>query len=171
VAGCPAAGSTWLRLRRDLLALLLPLLMIALYKAPFPPLDRHLGGICPPLLPRILSWGRLLLADWPSLGMACVTPVLCLCRTCRGQATFGKATVGGILSSSPGSGSPRWSRQPAAGAAGPLAGAGLPYLTPWRLLGRQPVDCAALGIPLKSSPHHYSYRPNPKNKSRVVKPI
>jgi hypothetical protein len=29
-------------------------------------------------------------------------------------------------------------------------------LTPWRLLGRQPADCAALGIPLKSSPRHFA---------------
>jgi hypothetical protein len=48
VAGCSAAGSPWLHLRRDLLALLCPRLTVALYKAPFPPLDRHLGGICPP---------------------------------------------------------------------------------------------------------------------------
>jgi hypothetical protein len=34
---CPAAGSPWLRLRRDLLALLCPLLTVALYKASFPP--------------------------------------------------------------------------------------------------------------------------------------
>jgi hypothetical protein len=48
VAGCPAAGSSRLRLRRDLLALPCPPLTVALYKAHFPPLDRHLGGICPP---------------------------------------------------------------------------------------------------------------------------
>jgi hypothetical protein len=106
------------------------------------------------LLPQILSWGRLLLAGWWSPVVAGVTPVLCLCRSCRGRATFGDPAVGGILSSSPGSGSPWWSRQPAAGAADPLAGAGLPYLTPWRLLGRQTADRAALGIPLKSSPRH-----------------
>jgi hypothetical protein len=51
-----------------------------------------------------------------------------------------------------GSGSPRWSRQPAAGVAGPLDRAGLPDLAPWRFLGRSPVDSAALGIPQKSSP-------------------
>jgi hypothetical protein len=49
---------------------------------------------------------------------------------------------------------PRWSRQPATGAAGPLAGASLSCLTPWRLLGCQPEYSAALGIPLKSSPRH-----------------
>jgi hypothetical protein len=106
----------------------------------------------PSLLPRILSWGRLMLAGWWSPVVAGVTPVLCLYRSCRGQATFGDTAIGGILSSSPDSGSPQWSRQPAAGAAGPLAGAGLLYLTPWRLLGRQPADSAALGIPLKTSP-------------------
>jgi hypothetical protein len=53
-----------------------------------------------------------------------------------------------------GSGSPRWSRQPAAGAAGPLDGAGLPDLALWRFLGRQSVDSAALSIPRKSSQRH-----------------
>jgi hypothetical protein len=66
----------------------------------------------PSLLPRILSWGRLLLASWWRSVVAGVTPVLCLCRPCRGQAAFGDTAVGGILSSSSGSGSPRWSRQP-----------------------------------------------------------
>jgi hypothetical protein len=118
---------------------------------PFGPTSwRHM----PSLLPRIFSWGRLLLADWLSPGMACVTPVLRLCRSCRGQAAFGEATVGGVLSSSLSSGSPRWSRQPAAGTAGPLARAGPLDLVPWRFLGRQPADSAALGIPLKSSPRH-----------------
>jgi hypothetical protein len=86
--------------------------------------------------------------------VVCVTPILCLCQSCRGQATFGKTAVGGILSSSLGSGSPWWSRQPAAGTAGPLARAGLPYLTPWRLLGHQLAGRATLGIPPKSSPRH-----------------
>jgi hypothetical protein len=35
-----------------------------------------------------------------------------------------------------GFGSPRWSRQPATGAAGPLDRAGFPDLAPWRFLGR-----------------------------------
>jgi hypothetical protein len=86
--------------------------------------------------------------------MVGVTPVLCSWRSCRGQTAFGDIAVGGILSSPPSSGSPRWSHQPAAGAAGPLAGTGLSYLTPWRLLGHQPAYSAALGIPLKSSPRH-----------------
>jgi hypothetical protein len=86
--------------------------------------------------------------------VACVTPALCLCRSYRGQATFGETAVGGILSLSPGSSSPRWSRQPAAGAAGPSGGARLLNLAPWRFLGRQPVDSPVLGIPQKSSPRH-----------------
>jgi hypothetical protein len=106
----------------------------------------------PSLLPWILSWGGLLLADWSSLGVACITPILRLCRSCWGQATFGEATVGRVVSSLPSSSSPRWSRQPAAGIAGPLARASPLYLAPWRLLGRQPADSTALGIPLKSSP-------------------
>jgi hypothetical protein len=53
------------------------------------------------------------------------------------------------------SGSPRWSLQPAASAAGPLDGAGLPDLAPWRFLGRQLADSDALGIPRKSSPRHW----------------
>jgi hypothetical protein len=55
----------------------------------------------PSLLPQILLWGRLLLADWLSPGVAGVTPVPRLCRSCRGQATFSGSAVGGILSSSP----------------------------------------------------------------------
>jgi hypothetical protein len=86
--------------------------------------------------------------------VACVTPVLCLYRSCRGQATFGETAIGGFFSSSPGSGSPRWSCQSAAGAAGPSGGAGLLVLEPWRFLGRQPVDSTALGMPHKSSPRH-----------------
>jgi hypothetical protein len=111
----------------------------------------------PFLLPRILSWGRLLPADWLSPGVAGVTLVPRLCRSCRGQATFAEAAVGGILSSLPGSGSPRWSRQPTAGVAGPLDGAGLRDLAPWRFLGRQPANSAALGLPWKSSPRHMAY--------------
>jgi hypothetical protein len=106
----------------------------------------------PSLLPQILSWGRLLLAGCWSLDVACVMPVLRLCRSYRGQATFGETAVGGILSSSPGSGSPRWSCQPADGAASPLGRAGLLDLAPWRFLGCQPADSTALGIPQKSSP-------------------
>jgi hypothetical protein len=106
----------------------------------------------PSLLPRILSWGELLLTDWSSPVVACIMPILCLCGTCRGQTTFDETAVGGISSSSSGFGSPRWSHQPAASAAGPLARAGLPYLTSWRLLGHEPAGSAALGIPPKSSP-------------------
>jgi hypothetical protein len=106
----------------------------------------------PSLLPQILSRGRLLLTSWWSLDVACVMPILCLCRSCWGQTTFGETAIGGILSSSLGSSSPRWSRQPAAGAAGPSGRAGLLILAPWRFLGRQPVDSAVLGVPQKSSP-------------------
>jgi hypothetical protein len=56
------------------------------------------------------------------------------------------------LSSSPGSGLPRRSRQPAAGAAGPSGGAGLLVLKPWGLLGCRPAYCPARGAPPKSSP-------------------
>jgi hypothetical protein len=52
------------------------------------------------LLPWILSWGRLLLASWWSLDVACIMPVPRLCQSCRGQATFGEAAIGGVLSSS-----------------------------------------------------------------------
>jgi hypothetical protein len=53
------------------------------------------------LLPRILSWGMLLPVDWLSPGVAGITPVPYLCQSCRGHASFGEATVGGILLSSP----------------------------------------------------------------------
>jgi hypothetical protein len=53
------------------------------------------------LLPRMLSWVRLLLAGWWSLDVACVMPIPRLCRSCQGQATFGEAAIGGVLSSSP----------------------------------------------------------------------
>jgi hypothetical protein len=144
-------ASPWPRPQRDLLALLCPRLTMALYKVLFP-LGPASGRHMPSLLPRILSWGRLLLAGWWSLDVACITSVLCLCRSCRGQATFGETAVGGILSSSPDSSSPQWSRQPAAGVAGPSGRASLLILAPLRFLGRQPVDSAALGIPQKSSP-------------------
>jgi hypothetical protein len=84
--------------------------------------------------------------------VALVTSVLGLCRSCRGQPTFGETAVGGLLSSSPGSGLPRWKCQPATGTAGPPGGAGLLVFEPWRLLGRQPADSSARGMPHKSSP-------------------
>jgi hypothetical protein len=105
----------------------------------------------PSLLPRILSWGRLLLAGWWRPVVAGITPILCPWQSCRGQTAFGDTAIGGILSSSPGSGSPWWSHQPVAGVAGPLAGAGLSYLMSWRLLVCQPAYSTALSIPLKSS--------------------
>jgi hypothetical protein len=87
--------------------------------------------------------------------VALVTPVLGLCRSYRGQPTFGETAVGGLSSSSPGSGSPWWNRQPAAGAAGPSDGAGLLVLKPRGLLGCQPAYCLARGTPYKSSPRHF----------------
>jgi hypothetical protein len=120
--------------------------MITLYKAPFP-LDRHLGGIYPPFCLGSCRGEGSLIADWLGPVVALVTPVLCLCRSCRGHPTFSETAVGGLLSSSPGSGSPRWSRQPAAGAAGPPGGADLRILEPWRFLGRQPADSTARGMP------------------------
>jgi hypothetical protein len=81
------------------------------------------------LLPWILSWRRLLLGGWWSLGVACVMPVPRLCRSCRGQATFGEAVVGGILPSSP-------SLALLGGVVSRLRySAGLPNLAPWRFLG------------------------------------
>jgi hypothetical protein len=62
--------------------------------------------------------------------VALVTPVLGLCRSYRGKPSFSETAVGGLLSSSPGSGSPRWNRQPDAGATGPSGGAGLLILEP-----------------------------------------
>jgi hypothetical protein len=117
-----------------------------LYKVPFP-LDRHLGGICPPFCLGSYCGEGSLIADWLGPVMAFITPVLHLCRSCRGQPTFDETTVGGLLSSSPGSGSPWWSRQPAAGVASPLGGADLLILEPWRFLGRQPADSSACGMP------------------------
>jgi hypothetical protein len=52
------------------------------------------------LLPRILSWGRLLPADWWSPGVAGIMPVPCFYRSCRGQAAFGEAAIAGASSSS-----------------------------------------------------------------------
>jgi hypothetical protein len=71
-----------------------------LYKAPFP-LDRHLGGICPPFCLGSYRGEGSLIADWLGPVVAFVTPILRLCRSCRGQPTFGKTTIGGLLSSSP----------------------------------------------------------------------
>jgi hypothetical protein len=75
-------------------------------------------------------------ADWWGLSVAGVTLVSHFYRSCRGGVAFGKAAVGGVLSS-----------LPAAGAAGPSAEAGPSDLTSWRFLGRQPADGSALGLP------------------------
>jgi hypothetical protein len=117
-----------------------------LYKAPVP-LDQHLGGIYLPFCLGSYRGEGSLIADWLGPVVALVTPVLCLCRSCRGQPTFGKIAIGVLLSSSPGSGSPWWNRQPATGAAGPPGGAGLLILEPRRFLGRQPADSSARGMP------------------------
>jgi hypothetical protein len=93
-------------------------------------MDRHLGGISPTLCLGSHRGEGSLIADWLRPVMALVTLVLGLCRSCQGQPTFGKTAVGRLLSSSPGSSSPRWSRQLAAGAADPLGGAGLLILEP-----------------------------------------
>jgi hypothetical protein len=53
------------------------------------------------LLPRILSWGKLLPDGWWRPGVAGIMPAPCFCRSCRGQAAFGEADIGGVLSSSP----------------------------------------------------------------------
>jgi hypothetical protein len=55
----------------------------------------------PPPLPRILSWRRVLPVGWWRPSVASVTPVSCLCRSCRGHTAFGKVSVGGVSSSSP----------------------------------------------------------------------
>jgi hypothetical protein len=70
-----------------------------------------------------------------------------LCRSCRGRAAFGKAAVGGVFVIFTRLGFLRWSRQPAAGAAGPSVEADLSSLTSWRFLGRQLADGSALGLP------------------------
>jgi hypothetical protein len=93
--------------------------------------------------------------------VALVTPVLGLCRSCRGRPTFGEIAVGRSLSSSPGSGHPLWNRQPAASATGSPGGAGLPVFESWRLLGRQPAHCLARGAPPKSSPRQSSSAADP----------
>jgi hypothetical protein len=84
--------------------------------------------------------------------VALVTPVLGYYRSCRGQPAFGKTAVGWFLSSLSGPGLPRWKRQPAVGAAGPSGEAGPLVFKPWRLLGCQPSDSSARGMPHKSSP-------------------
>jgi hypothetical protein len=128
-----------------------------LYKVPFP-WDRHLGGICPPFSLGSYRGEGSLAADWLDLVVALVTPILCPCRSCRGQPTFSKTAVGGFLSSAPGSGLPRWNRQPAAGTAGPPGRAGLLIPEPWRLLGCQPTSSPALGMPHKSSPRQHKFQ-------------
>jgi hypothetical protein len=125
---------------------------MALYKAPFPPwIGIWEAYVLPfasdPFMGKALA--RWLVKSGRGLRHARPSPLLILSG---GQATFGETAVGGILSSSLGSGSPRWSRQLAAGVAGPSGRAGLLNLAPWRFLGCQPADSTDLSIPQKSSP-------------------
>jgi hypothetical protein len=69
-----------------------------------------------------------------------------------GPGCFRRSSRWRVLVVFAGSGPPRCCRQPAAGVASPLDETGLPDLAPWRFLGRQPADSAALGIPQKSDP-------------------
>jgi hypothetical protein len=124
---------------------------LALYKAPSPPWtgiweEYALPFASDPFVGKALA--RWLVESGRGLRHARPLPLSIL----SGPATFGETAIGGILYSSLGSGSPRWSRQPAAGVASPLGGADLLVLAPWRFLGRQPTDSTALGIPQKSSP-------------------
>jgi hypothetical protein len=68
-------ASCWLLRGRVLGIILCPALTIMLYKAPFP-LDRHLGGICPPFCLGSCRGEGSLIADWLSSVMTFVTPVL-----------------------------------------------------------------------------------------------
>jgi hypothetical protein len=110
------------------------------------------GGHIPSPLPRIPSWGRVFGLSLVGRGRgarhSCPAPLPIL----SGPFRFWLDSHWGVLSPSPGSNSPRWSRQPAAGAAGPLGRAGLLVLKPWGLLGRLPAYCPARGAPPKSSP-------------------
>jgi hypothetical protein len=66
-----------------------------LYKVPFslgPASWEHML----PTMPRILSWRRVLPVGWWRPSVAGVTLVSCLCRSCRGHAALGKASVGGF---------------------------------------------------------------------------
>jgi hypothetical protein len=96
VSGCPATGSsvaavlTWvppspgpLSGRRSL------------YKVPFP-LGPASWEHMLPTMPRILSWRRVLPVGWWRPSVAGVTLVSYLCRSCRGRAALGKASVGGF---------------------------------------------------------------------------
>jgi hypothetical protein len=115
-----------------------------------PASGRHMPSLC---LGSYRGEGSLV-SDWLDLVVALVTPVLGLCRSCRGQPTFSKVAVGWFLSLLSGSGLPRWKRQPAVGTAGPLGEAGPLAFESWRLLGRRPSDSSARGMPHKSSPRH-----------------
>jgi hypothetical protein len=110
----------------------------------------------PSLLPRILSWGRVLARLLAGLGRGARHSRPSPLPLLSGPALLRPVNRWEALSLSPGSSSPRWSRQPAAGTAGPSGGAGLLVLKPWGLLGRQPAYCSARGTPYKSSPRHHT---------------
>jgi hypothetical protein len=74
---------------------------------------------------------------------ACLPPLSILSGPCR----FWKSSHWRSFVVFTGLGFQRWSRQPAAGAAGPSIEAGLSGLTSWRFLGRQPADSPAFGLP------------------------
>jgi hypothetical protein len=101
----------------------------------------------PSLLPQIPSWGRVLDHWLAESGRGAHHSRPLPLSFLLGQPTFGETAVGRLLSSSPSSGSPRWNRQPVAGAAGPSGGAGLLILEPRRLLGCQPAYSSAHGMP------------------------
>jgi hypothetical protein len=112
------------------------------------------GGHIPSVLPQIPSWGRVFTLSLAGRGRGARHSRPVPLPLLSGPSYFWPDNRWEALSSSPGSHSPRWSRQPAAGAAGPSGGAGLLVLKPWGLLGCQPAYCPACGAPLKSSPRH-----------------
>jgi hypothetical protein len=81
-----------------------------------------------------------------------------------GPAHFGEIAVGGLLSSSPGSGHPRWNRQPATSAVGPLGGAGLLIFTSWRFLDASRQIARPVACPI-SHPHDNSGTSSPPRSS------
>jgi hypothetical protein len=112
------------------------------------------GGHIPSPLPRIPSWGRVFGLSLVGRGRGarhfCPAPLTIL----SGPFRFRQDNRWEVLSPSPGSSPPRWSRQLAAGTAGPSDGAGLLVLKSRELLGRQPAYCLARDAPPKSSPRH-----------------
>jgi hypothetical protein len=112
------------------------------------------GGHIPSPLPRIPSWGRVFVLSLVGRGRGARHPCPAPLTILSGPLRFWRDSHWEVLSPSPGSSPPRWSRQPAAGAAGPSVGAGLLMLKSRELLGRQPAYCLARDVPPKSSPRH-----------------